>query len=71
MMRLARCMLMITFMTIALALLSCEREHRRFREIPPGATANEGVRQSELQPGQPKTAPPLKRKYVENAWGVS
>ena len=37
----------------ALAVSGCERETRRFRELPPTATAETAVRLSPLQPGPP------------------
>lgn len=58
-------------LAILATLLGCEREQRRFKEIPPGATAQDAVRQSELQPGQPQADQPLKSAYEDNAWAVS
>ncbi|MFN7945050.1 MAG: c-type cytochrome [Blastocatellia bacterium] len=60
------------FVVIALLVLTaCEREQRRFREIPPGATASSAVRQSELQPGAPQPVAHFEGPYADNAWGVS
>ncbi|HWQ36666.1 MAG TPA: cytochrome c [Blastocatellia bacterium] len=60
------------FVAIALLVLTaCEREQRRFREIPPGATAASAVRQSELQPGAPQPAAHFEGPYADNAWAVS
>ena len=56
---------------ITLALASCERERRRFNEVPPGATANDAVRQGVLQPGAPQPNQHLKSVYEDNAWAVS
>lgn len=56
---------------LALVLAACEREQRRFKEIPPGATAQDAVRQSELQPGAPQTEQAFKSAYEDNAWAVS
>lgn len=52
-------------------LAACEREQRRFREIPPGATASGAVRQSTLQPGQAQPDVALESAYEENAYAVS
>ena len=45
-----------TFFLLALilALIACEREHRRVGESPPPAATTDGVRQSDLQPGEPQ-----------------
>jgi cytochrome c oxidase cbb3-type subunit III len=70
-MRSVRHIIGLTVIAAALTLPACEREQRRFREIPPGATAQDAVRQSELQPGQPQPDVPLKSAYEDNAWAVS
>ncbi len=57
----------------ALALLAgaaCEREHRDFREVPPGASVPGIVRTSQIQAGPP-TADPTATVYEENAWAVA
>ena len=59
-------------MFLLLAVLGgCERETRRFREIPPTATADPVVRQSELQPGPTVREVRVRSAYEENAWAVS
>jgi cytochrome c oxidase cbb3-type subunit 3 len=52
-------------------LAGCERETRRFREVPPTATADPVVRQSVLQPGPPLREVRVRSAYAENAWAVS
>ena len=57
---------------LLLALLaSCEREARRFREVPPTITADGAVRRSPLEPGPPARQASLRSEYEENAWAVS
>jgi cytochrome c oxidase cbb3-type subunit 3 len=57
---------------LLLALLAgCERETRRFREVPPAVTADGVVRQSPLQPGPPARQASLRHEYQENAWAVA
>jgi len=58
------------FLGFALLVVSCEREERRFRELP-AATAHEGtVRTSELQPG-PKVPDVEAPGYASNAYAIS
>lgn len=58
---------------LALLLLvpACQRETRRFREVPPTITADAAVRQTTLQPGPPIRQASLRSEYEENAWAVS
>jgi len=54
----------------AALLAACQREERRFRELP-AATAREGlVRQSSLQPGPPTPLPQVK-VYDGNAYAIA
>lgn len=53
-----------------LACGACEREARRYRELPAGAARPEGVRQTPLQPGAPQPMSPVSSPYEENAWGI-
>ena len=56
---------------LALAIAgACERETRRYREIPAGSTRAEGVRQTQLQAGEAQEEPPVRGPYDENAWGI-
>ena len=56
---------------LGLLLPGCERETRRFREIPPTATADPLVRQSPLQPGPTVRQINLRSEYERNAYAVS
>jgi cytochrome c oxidase cbb3-type subunit III len=51
--------------------VACERETRRYQELPAGATRAEGIRQTQLQAGGPQEQPPVPGPYDENAWGIS
>jgi cytochrome c oxidase cbb3-type subunit 3 len=48
----------------------CERETRRYKELPAAANRETGVRLTALQPGQPELQADVKSPYQENAWGV-
>ena len=74
----------VVFVTLALAVLGCEREQRRFSEPAPASSAPEPRRQTELQPGTPRVTPPsgvtsaeaatrpsAAGAYDGNAWAVA
>lgn len=54
-----------------LALTACEREERRFRELPPAAARDIPVRVSVLQPATPLPGPDEPGPYAANAYGIS
>jgi cytochrome c oxidase cbb3-type subunit 3 len=56
---------------IVFAAAGCEREARRYHELPVGATRAEGVPQTTLQPGEPHEIPHVLSPYQENAWGMA
>jgi cytochrome c oxidase cbb3-type subunit 3 len=56
---------------LAAAGLGCERETRRFRELPPTATADASLRLSPLQPGPPARLVRLRSAYEDNAYAAS
>ena len=58
-------------LALAVVTCACEREARRYREVPAGATRREGVRQTPLQPGEPQDLPRVLSPYQENAWGMA
>jgi cytochrome c oxidase cbb3-type subunit 3 len=47
---------------------ACKREERVFRTATPAVSRTEGVRVSELQPGQHAPSHPLRSDYDENAY---
>jgi cytochrome c oxidase cbb3-type subunit 3 len=55
---------------LGLALAGCEREERRFREIPPGVAVS-GVRVGQLQPGPAVPTPEAASPYEENAYAIA
>lgn len=56
---------------VAVCAGACERETRRYRELPAGSTRAEGVRQTPLQPGEPQEMPKVLGPYQENAWAIN
>lgn len=50
---------------------ACERETRRFREVPPTATPGTALRLSSLNPGPPVPDSTIRSAYVENAYAVA
>jgi cytochrome c oxidase cbb3-type subunit III len=50
---------------------ACERETRRYQEIPAASTRAEGVRQTPFQAGPPRPEVPTLSPYQENAYGQS
>lgn len=59
------------FLLTLLVLTACEREERRFRELPPTAARGLPVRLSRLQPGPPLPGAAGPGAYLENAQGIS
>ena len=63
-----RCLLGVAaaaFITVA-----CEREERRYQELPAAANRESSVRVSTLEPGAPQTRATVKSPYQDNAWGM-
>ena len=58
-----------TVMFVAL-ISACERETRRYQELPAAATRETGVRVSQLEPGMRQQPADVKSPYQENAWGI-
>ena len=53
------------------ALVACEREERRFSEMPPTATPSMMTVVSDLQPGSAVIRTKIEEPYGDNAWAVS
>jgi hypothetical protein len=65
-------------LTVALAALclagaapaGCEREARRYQELPASANRETGVRVGALEPGMPQQQAEVRSPYQDNAWGM-
>ena len=55
---------------VAIALLGCERENRRFREIASTASTSPVVTQSELSAGGVSATLTVDHPYLHNAWAA-
>jgi cytochrome c oxidase cbb3-type subunit 3 len=66
-------MIIRTLATLActVALVSCQREQRNFREIPAAGAPVDAVRLSTLEPGTPTPAPAAGTEYTETAYAIS
>jgi cytochrome c oxidase cbb3-type subunit 3 len=53
-----------------LSVTACERESRRYQELPAAANRETAVRVSPLEPGMPQPAAEVKSPYQQNAWGM-
>jgi cytochrome c oxidase cbb3-type subunit III len=62
--------LLVAALVLAAA-LGCERETRRFRELPPTATADTSLRLSPLQPGPTVRVVRIRSAYEDNAYATS
>ena len=62
--------LALTLIAGALSLSGCEREARRYQELPAAANRETGVRVGELEPGMPQQQAQVKSPYQDNAWGM-
>jgi cytochrome c oxidase cbb3-type subunit 3 len=54
-----------------LALSSCEREERRFREVPPATSAQTDVQMTRFQAGGGEVLVGTEHPYDENAWAIA
>jgi cytochrome c oxidase cbb3-type subunit 3 len=48
----------------------CEREQRRYHQLPAAASRPDSVHLTDLVPGEPKVTPPTLSPYEENAYGI-
>jgi len=59
------------FLAVAVPLTAaCEREARRYQELPASANRETAVRVGQLEPGMPQMNAPVKSPYQNNAWGM-
>ena len=66
-----RMMMVLCGVTCVALMAACERETRRYKELPAAANRETGVRVSQLEPGMPQQPADVKSPYQENAWGIS
>ena len=57
-------------LAVLLAMPGCEREARRYQELPASANRESAVRVSQLEPGAPQQAAEVQSPYQRNAWGM-
>ena len=50
---------------------ACERETRRYRELPAASSRPDSVRLTPLQPGEPQPAEKVLSPYQKNAFGIA
>lgn len=61
----------LTMALAAAALVACERENRRFREVASTATASPAVTMSDLRAGAVAVVDTVDHPYLENAWAIA
>ena len=49
---------------------ACERDKRRYQELPAASNRETAVRLTTLEPGMPQGNPQVKGPYDDNAWGM-
>jgi len=63
--------LLRTVWVLALVLCAgCEREARRYKDLPASANRETGVRVTALEPGSPQQQAEVNSPYQQNAWGI-
>jgi cytochrome c oxidase cbb3-type subunit 3 len=55
----------------AMTLVACEREARRYQELPAASSRPSSTKVSGLVPGLPSPARPVTSPYQENAYGIA
>lgn len=58
-------------LTLVPVMAGCERETRRYQELPAAASRPGAIRVSDLQPGLPLPSQPTLSPYQENAYGIA
>jgi cytochrome c oxidase cbb3-type subunit III len=61
----------IGLVVVTLSSVACERETRRYQEVPVASTRVEGVAQTSLRPGGAAARVPQLSPYQENAYGLA
>jgi cytochrome c oxidase cbb3-type subunit 3 len=66
----ANCLLLLLLLLLLFS--ACKREERGYRVSAPAASRTEGIRLSELRPGETQPPPvPVKNEYEENAYAMN
>jgi cytochrome c oxidase cbb3-type subunit 3 len=61
----------LPLLVLLLATAACEREARRYQELPAAASRPDSTKVSELEPGVPSARERLLSPYQENAFGIA
>jgi cytochrome c oxidase cbb3-type subunit 3 len=56
---------------VCLAFSGCERESRKYQELPAAANRETAVRTTPLEPGTPEQQARVQSPYQNNSWGLS
>ena len=62
---------LVCVLALAVLTVACERETRRYRELPAASSRTESVRLTELQPGEPQPGERVLSPYQKNAYGIA
>jgi cytochrome c oxidase cbb3-type subunit 3 len=62
--------MVLALVLVGLVSTGCERETRRYKELPAASNRETMVRITDLQPGVPQEQAEVKSPYQENAWGI-
>jgi cytochrome c oxidase cbb3-type subunit 3 len=65
-----RCQLFVGLMLLVVLAGGCEREARRYHELPASANRETSVRVSSLEPGMAQRPADVTSPYQNNAWGM-
>ena len=60
-----------SLLLVAAACIGCERESRRYKELPASANRETAVRVTSLQPGASQQQAEVRSPYQQNAWGIA
>ena len=66
-----RGMALLGLLLTSLVTGGCERETRRFQEIPAASSRPGSIKLTQLEPGAPSPQAPMLSPYQENAYGLS
>jgi cytochrome c oxidase cbb3-type subunit 3 len=67
----SRCAELGIVLGVLIIAAGCERETRRYREIPAAASRRASVQLTDFQPGAPAPQAPTLSPYQENAYGIA